>query len=156
MSVPAALSRGAIDEELPALKQWAARHRWAAHLPDDGLILRFATYHPLGTLMEVTADLHGYPAQPPAWRFVVPGTDTPGPFPAPGSLPGAGGSIFHGNRVICAPWNRCAYRQADPDGVHDDWPLEGWQDVTGVTRALTIADMVDQIRIHLGRSERFL
>lgn len=157
MSVSPTLTRGVLEEQLPSVEAWVARHGWTAHLPTDGLWLRFGAYHPLGVLLEVTADLAGFPGEPPAWRFVNPGTDEEAvKFPAPGQLPGTGGSIFHGARVICAPWNRCAYQAYDPKGPHNDWSITGWQEVSGYTRALTIADMLDQIRIHLRQSPGFM
>lgn len=157
MSVSPTLTRGVLEEQLPAVEAWAARHAWAAHLPTDGFQLRFGAYHPLGTLLEVTAEVVGFPGEPPAWRFVNPGTDEEAvKFPAAGQLPGTGGSIFHGNHVICAPWNRCAYQSHDPKGPHNDWSITGWQEVSGYTRALTIADMLDQIRIHLRQSPGFM
>lgn len=157
MSVSASLTTLVLEEQLGAIDAWCRRHSWAVHLRPDDMQLRFGAYHPSGALLEVTAGVDGYPALPPAWRFVNPGTDEESTrFPSPGQLPGTGGSILHGSHVICAPWNRCAYQAYDPRGPHPEWSVTGWQEVIGYTRALTIADMLDQIRIHLRLSPGFL
>ncbi|MFC0028006.1 hypothetical protein ACFFMM_00510 [Micromonospora chaiyaphumensis] len=59
------------------------------------------------------------------------------------------GSIFHPNRLICAPWNRLAY--AEHGGPHPDWgALTNWKTAgAGYTKADTLADMLSQIHLHL-------
>ena len=151
MSVPPDLTRSVVDGQYGAVAAWAARRKWTVTRPAGQIVLRAAAYHPGGQLVEVIAAMDGYPALPPAWRFVTPGTDNPSTvFPQAGAQPGVGGSIFHPNRVICAPWNQLAYSQHG--GPHNDWVMSGWQEVTGVTRATTIADMLDQIDLHLRAS----
>lgn len=148
-ALPPAVARASAEDELGAARTWASRHGWAMQWNPADLLLRAATYHlPAGRLIEVTGQLDGYRAVPPAWHFVRPGTDETGKdwFPAPGP-----GSVFHGNIVICAPWNRLAY--AEHGGPHGDWSgPAGWLQVSGTTVACTIADMLAAIDAHLRQS----
>lgn len=153
MSVPALVTRAVLEDELGAVMSWATRRRWVAYGDCEGLRLRAATYR-AGKLVEFVAELDGYPALPPIWRVVDPGTDQPSSaFPTPGTQPGVPGSIFHSNRLICAPWNQLAYKIHD--GPHDDWQMTAWQEVVGSTRATTLVDMLDQIDSHLRVSPGF-
>jgi hypothetical protein len=151
VSVPPALTASVLDGEYPAVVVWAGRHGWAVTRPAGGPSVRAATYHPSGQLIEVVAALEGYPAVPPTWRFVCPGSDQPATtFPDGGAQPGVGGSIFHPGRFICAPWNQLAYSQHG--GPHGEWIMTGWQEVGGSSRATTLADMLDQLHLHLRAS----
>jgi hypothetical protein len=148
-ALPSAVARVSVEEELGAARAWASRHGWAIHWDHNGLLLRVATYHARASrLVEVTGQLDGYRAIPPAWRFVRPGTGETGKewFPAAGP-----GSVFHGNIVICAPWNRLAY--AEHGGPHGDWSgAPAWLQVSGTTIAHTIGDMLAAIDAHLRQS----
>ncbi len=98
----------------------------------------------------VQADCTGYPSVAPAWRFLDPAVQSPrSAYPTPGQQPGINGSVFHGNELVCAPWNRLAYR--DLGGVHNDWgALLAWKTAAhGYTQAHTIADMLQTLSVHL-------
>ncbi|MFY1686191.1 hypothetical protein ACN265_32230 [Micromonospora sp. WMMD730] len=150
--IPAAVTRTVVTTELPAVQAWAARRPgWAVHLDDTALMLIVNAVHPRsGSALRITAQLSGYPAVPPAWRFTDPAGGSAPPFPQAGTnaeiVPG---SIFHGNRVICAPWNQLAY--AEHNGPHGDWGgLTNWKNAgAGSTKADTLADMLSQIHLHL-------
>jgi hypothetical protein len=73
-------------------------------------------------------------------------------FPTGGQIPGVTGSIFHPNRLICAPWSRPAY--GEHGGPHSDWGGQtNWTSAaTGYTKADTLADMLSQIAMHLAVS----
>jgi hypothetical protein len=62
------------------------------------------------------------------------------------------GSIFHPNRLICAPWNRLAY--GEHGGPHADWGGQtSWTSVgAGYTKGDTLGDMLSQIALHLAVS----
>jgi hypothetical protein len=64
-----------------------------------------------------------YSAEPPAWHWYNPQTkalddlkDTP-----------KEAGFFHSNGVICAPWNRLAYKTVDSRGPHDNWDIGNWR-----------------------------
>jgi hypothetical protein len=90
----------------------------------------------------LNVDFAGYRTVPPLWRCVDPRTSAAigaaaYPKPSPGQS-----SIFHGNGLICAPWNRGAY--AENGGPHQDWNgATNWARVPNYTVALTIGEMVD-------------
>lgn len=54
-----------------------------------------------------------------------------------------GHSYFHGNNVICAPWNRGAYQ--DHGGPHSDWPYSGWQQ--GSEGKISIGPMLHELHM---------
>lgn len=147
--LPPTMVRASVEEELDAAHALAGRHGWDLLWMPNDLCLRATTYHdPVSRLVEVKVEVDGYPAIPPAWSFVRPGTEESGAafFPAP--FPG---SIFHGNVVICAPWNRLAY--SEHGGPHNNWSgPTSWLQVAGVTQARTIPDMLAALDSHLRRS----
>jgi hypothetical protein len=155
-AVPAAVTRAVLADEVSAVAAWATRQKgWEAQTDMDGLRLSARTTHPAtGIPLRIDADLDGYPGFPPAWRFVDPSTGQPLPqaFPRGGAIPGISGSIFHSNRVVCAPWNRLAY--AEHGGPHGDWgALTNWKSAAPTyTKADTLADMLSQIALHLSAS----
>jgi hypothetical protein len=151
-ALPQELARANVEEELVGARAWAGRHGWLIEWLPDSLQLRAATYHrPVHSLVEVIAELDGYRAVPPAWKFVRPGTNEidRAYFPAAG-----GESIFHSNIVLCAPWNRLAY--ADHGGPHGNWPMTTWLQVQEGTRAEHVADMLAVIDVHLRKSPGFI
>ena len=158
--IPTTVTRVVVAEEIPAVLAWAARRPgWAVEFDDAALRLNVKTVHPAcGMALHVQADLQGYRAVPPAWRFLrlaLDGRETvTDPFPRAGAHPWIQGSIFHGNRVICAPWNRLAYVENGDKGMHGDWGgLTNWTNAApGYTKADTLADMLDQIYQHLSAS----
>lgn len=151
MLLPAEVTRGVVQAELGAIETWAARWGWQVETDLDLLLLRFTTTHPQdGKHVYLRADMNAYKAVPPAWDFTLSdGTPHRTAWPAPGT--GPGGSIFHTNAVICAPWNRLAYKELG--GVHDDWNgITNWLNVIGHTRATTVPDMLSIIRVNLAAS----
>jgi hypothetical protein len=156
-ALPVSAARASVEAELDAARVWAARHGWSITWDAEAMLLRAATYHPVARrLVELTGRTYGYRAIPPAWTFVRPGTEETCAevFPAGGAMPGLG-SIFHGNVVICAPWNRLAY--SEHGGPHDNWfGPASWLQVREGTIAYTIPDMLAIIDVHLRASPGFM
>lgn len=91
-----------------------------------------------------------YPTLPPIWRWCGPdGTmiDDPRVTPVGGS------SFFHGNGVLCVPWNRLAYSQVDSRGPHGDWTIGDWKSNPHNRECKTLAAMA--IRIAVEARARF-
>jgi len=149
------MARANVEAELDGARAWAGRHGWALDWGPGDLLLRAATYHrPVHRLLEVVAAVDGYRGEPPAWRVVELGTLTPTVDRFPSAAPN---SIFHAHKVICAPWNRCAYKEYDANGPHDNWGgPSGWLQVTEGTRATTIAEMLAMIDVHLRQSPGYM
>lgn len=149
--VPHEVTVAIVEDELAAVTSWCSRWGWSVTVDLDSLTFTFTTVHPTdGRPILLEANVAGYRALPPAWRFLdEAGASTRSAFPAQGA--GPGGSVFHTQPVICAPWNRLAYQ--DAGGPHDDWGgATSWLTVSGVTRATTIADMLAVVRVHLSAS----
>lgn len=143
-----------VEAELPAVRQYAERHGWKAAWDPEVLRLTFEGTHPGdGTSLRIVADVSGYRGLPPSWTFDAPASGKAAPFPRPGKLRGGAGSIFHGSRRICAPFNRLAYKQHD--GPHGDWGgPANWLQVqkNRHVRANRLADMLAVIVGHLHAS----
>lgn len=153
MLVPRAVSRAALVAESPAVRAWAARKGWKVTINVRDLRLTARMKHPAdaGQLI-LRADLTDYRLLPPAWMFLdARGHDRiPAAWPRPGPVLG-GSSIFHSVGVICAQFNRLAY--ADYAGPHPNWgAASNWPNITEGTRADTLADMLQVIRVHLASS----
>jgi hypothetical protein len=131
MSTPAALLVGA---ELVALKDNAAVMGWSVDVVDD---LTFVLGLPAkdGLRYHLRVQCDGYPAMPPAWHWFNPvsgGIDIRPETPR-------GGNFLNTSGVICAPWNRLAYKTVDSRGPHSDWQIGAWQNnsYTGACRTLS-------------------
>src|SRR3546814_9519987 len=85
-----------------------------------------------GSRFTTLAKCDGFAARPPAWHWYNPETKA---VDAPRDTP-LGGSFFHSAGVICAPWNRLAYKGVDARGPHDNWTIGNWMTIpeTGGTR----------------------
>jgi hypothetical protein len=155
--VPRDVTIAVVEDELPYLHAYARRHAWSVAWSPDDLRITAVGIHPGNhDSVHLHADLAGYRAQPPAWTFVEDPERPGGPcFPAPGSLPGGVGSVFHSHRVICAPFNRLAF--SVHSGPHGDWGGPGdWLNVRGKVRATTLAAMLTVIVAHLQYSPGWL
>lgn len=148
------MSRAFVEEELGAVQAWAARHNWTTEWHPSAIQLRAATYHARAErLIEIVATCDGYRAVPPAWQFVRPGTNESGMEFSPAVF---AGGVFHPNGLICAPWNRLAYK--DLEGPHDDWGgPSNWLSVqSDISTARTLADMLAIIDAQLKSSPGML
>lgn len=148
MLLPEGVAQLAIAAELPAVQAFAERHRLTMRWVAERSLLVFDGEHSAGPI-RITALTIDYPARPPAWRIGAPSGDVdvdPSRFPRPAPLCGKS-SIFHSNRLICAPFNIQAYAQHN--GPHGDWPCDRWREVKGHVQAFHITDMLAVILAHL-------
>jgi hypothetical protein len=130
------------------VQAWAARHGWTLEFDLDALTVAGVVTHPADGVgqLYLLGDCSGYRAVPPAWTFVDPdsGATIQHAFPARGR----GATIFHQKLIICAPFNRLAYKECG--GPHADWSgPSNWLHVTRGVKAPTIADMLNVINAHL-------
>lgn len=156
------VTKAVMADELPAITAWTARNGWDLTYNSESFTGRALVAHPHMDDQSVVFwfAVDGYPnLQPPAWWCGGDGTAVSvnkADYPRPTAPPPPGppnGSIFHGNPVICAPWNRLAY--AAHGGPHPDWPtLAAWKTYgAGYTQAHTIPDMLSALSIHLDRCD---
>jgi len=92
--------------------------------------------------IHLLAECNVYPVLPPAWHFVNAGT---GELDRPADIP-RGGSFFHSSGVICAPWNRLAYK---PRGPHGDWQISDWRANAKVGGVRTLSSMALRMAVEL-------
>jgi len=149
--VPKDVSQILVRAEEPIILSWAKRNGWKVAIDIDRLKIAAEVNHPKDeTTLLLDGDLTDYRAVPPAWRFVdESGNVTKSAFPAAGSVVDGKSSIFHPNLVICAPFNRLAYKEAN--GPHGDWgESTGWLEVTrDFAAAYSLAEMLSIIDVHL-------
>jgi hypothetical protein len=82
-------------------------------------------------------DCDAYPTMPPSWHWLDPETKE---LDAGRSVP-RGSGYFHGSNVICAPWNRLAYKDQNPNGPHADWTIGDWRSNTKTGECTTLCSM---------------
>ncbi len=95
-----------------------------------------------GSRVHLLAECNDYPVLPPAWHFR---SAAAGDLDRPEDIP-RGGSFFHSSGVICAPWNRLAYK---PQGPHGDWQTSDWRANVKVGGARTLCAMALRIAVEL-------
>jgi hypothetical protein len=146
--VPAEVPRAHVEDALGPLEVAVSRQGWSVEWRPHSLILLFRGTHPTsGEALCLAADVSGFDAIPPAWRFVnpeEPEADSPR-FPT-GPGPYGKSTIFHSKRRICAPFNRLAYKQEG--GMHGNWNLPRWKEVKNLG-ATSLCEMFAVIIAHL-------
>lgn len=149
MLVPRAVSRAALAAEAPAARAWAARRGWKLTISVRDLRVTARMKHPAdGEGLILRGDFADYRLLPPAWTFVTEKGEerVPTAWPTAGQVNG-GASIFHSVGVLCAQFNRLAYK--DHSGPHGWGGARNWLHVTEGVRADTVADMLAVVRVHL-------
>lgn len=133
-----------LEEEFEPLKQIVAHEGWKLERL-DGISLTLGLPARDGSWFWLRCRCDGYPASPPAWHWYNPETtaidqanDTP-----------TGGGFFHGSGVICAPWNRLAYKSENPQGPHGDWSIGNWRANPKTGGCKTLAAMALRIGVEL-------
>ena len=140
------------SEEIVAVGELASDFGWELSETDP---LNFVLRVPKkgGGFLWVACKCDGYPALPPEWRWCGPnGTELDSPI----RTPEGGSSFFHGNGVICAPWNRLAYNSVDGRGPHGDWAIGAWKANNHTKECTTLAAMASRIAVEaLIRFQKF-
>lgn len=84
-----------------------------------------------------------FPTLPPIWRWCdADGENTDAP-----EVTAQGGNFFHSAGVICAPWNRLAYKGEDSRGPHNDWTIGDWLSNPYTKQTVTLGAMASRIWI---------
>ena len=99
-------------EEIAALKGWKLERR-------DGTEFILGMQARDDSWFWLYCRCDRYPAMPPAWHWYHPEI---GELDRPQDTP-KGGGFFHNKGVICAPWNRLAYKTGTSYGHRDAWAL---------------------------------
>lgn len=134
-----------LDEEISPLKKIAARWGWRFERRDDlSFVLGMQARDSSWFWLMCRCDR--YPSMPPAWHWYNPETDETDNVR---DTPAADSRFFHGNGVICAPWNRLAYGSVDTRGPHNDWQIGDWKSNPKTGACTRIAAMALRISTEL-------
>ncbi len=136
-----------LGEELEDLRRNAERRGWTLEVLDTKTFI-LALPAKDGTWVQLLAECDDYPTSPPAWHFRNPQT---GELEHPAGTP-RGGGFFHSSGVICAPWNRLAYRSQWERGPHNDWTIGDWRANPSTGGAKTLSAMALRIYVELQSS----
>ena len=133
-----------VDEELEPLAQIAARRGWTVERQDaTSFILNLPARDDSSFWLLCRCD--GYPGLPPRWHWYNPETKA---IDQPRDTP-TGGAFFHSSGVICAPWNRLAYKSEDARGPHSDWTIGAWRTNEKTGGCKTLAAMALRVAVEL-------
>lgn len=123
MAVAPDVTRAHVEEELEEVREWTERHGWVIRWRHDQLLLDVTMRSVIDDEQyELEVSLRDYRALPPIFEFIRPTTGERGTHCC---YPRGGRGYFHGKPVLCAPWNRKAYRELG--GPHADWAMSQWQ-----------------------------
>jgi hypothetical protein len=133
-----------IVEELTDLRQLVEQREWMMKVVDETTFIMILPAKDQSRV-QLYVECDDYPTTPPAWHFRNRKT---GALDEPADTP-RGGQFFHGNGVICAPWNRLAYQARSPLGPHGDWTIGDWKSNSHTGGTTTLAAMALRIYVEL-------
>lgn len=128
--------------ELKVLRELAEQNGWTIH-ELDSLNFVLGLHAKDDQLYYVRCSTGDYPDEPPTWQW----SDSLGSKCGDASMCPKGSGYFHSSNVICAPWNRIAYK--DRGGPHADWLLAEWKRNPKVNGCDTLAHMALRIFVEL-------
>jgi hypothetical protein len=136
-----------VAEELVALREIAVRRDWTLKELDS---LHFHLGLPASdnSSFYLLIDCNGYPVEPPAWDWC----DAEGAHTNRLADRPRGSGFLHTAGVICAPWNRLAYKSVDARGPHGDWTIGDWQKNSYTGGCTTLPHMALRIFVELNGS----
>ncbi len=138
-----------VAEELVPLREVAMDWSWVL---EEFNPLQFLLGLPAsdGSYLYLHVDCDGYAVTPPAWRWCDAKAEM---RDAPSCTP-EGSGFLHSNGVICAPWNRLAYKDLDARGPHNDWTIGDWRNNTHTRGCTALCHMALRLFVEVN-SPRF-
>lgn len=128
------------EEQMVSVRQIAAVRGWELdELEGCKFIIGMKARD--GTQFWQFVDCEGYQTTPPAFNWY----NTESKAKNQHSDTPLGGSYFISSGQICAPWNRLAYKECNPQGPHGDWQLSNWMSNPKTGETKTIAAMLLRI-----------
>lgn len=121
MLVERAVTLTHVDQELASLAPVARERRWGLIWRPEELKLLVTMFAHNGDPYIVQFTCDDYKALPPIIDFIDPLSFELGTARA---TPKGTDSFFHSPGVLCAPFNRKAYKCFYQSGPHADWPLD--------------------------------
>ena len=141
------VSEAVTGVELEILRDLAQLNTWPIHVI-DGVNFVLGLPSRDNDMYFVRCSTGDYPEEPPIWQW----SDESGDKCGDPKVCPKGTGYFHGSNVICAPWNRLAYK--DRGGPHGDWNLAGWKLNPKLNGCDTLAHMALRLSVEL-MSERY-
>lgn len=115
-------AQATVEDELESARAWGERHQVPITWKPEALELRAVLVQPsTGSEFYLRGRFDNYRELPPEWAFCSPDWRKRGKqyFPARPSRTPFGSPILHSNGLICAHFNRLAYKSHG--GPHADW-----------------------------------
>lgn len=133
-----------VAEELEPLQEIASSRGWGFTVLDT---LHFLLSLPAKdqSMFHLLVDCSQYKVQPPAWYWC----DSNDARTDRASNQPRGSGYLHPSGVICAPWNRLAYKSVDTRGPHDNWTIGDWLKNSATGGCTTLAHMALRIFVEL-------
>jgi hypothetical protein len=130
------------EAEFADLKALAEAKGWKLSGGDN---LRFVLGIPAkdSTWLYVRCEADQYRTLPPIWRWC----DEKSEQEDTDAMTAQGGQFFSSHQVICAPWNRLAYKNIDGRGPHNDWTVGDWVSNSYTGQCTTLAAMAIRISV---------
>ena len=133
-----------VTEELAAIREIAIHRGWTFRELDT-LHFHLGLVASDKSEFYLLVDCDKYPVQPPAWHWCdADGKRTDRLADRP-----QGSGFLHAKGIICAPWNRLAYKAIDPRGPHADWAIEDWRNNAQTGGCKTLGHMALRIYVEL-------
>lgn len=139
-----------VEEELKDLEEVAAARNWSFERGEISTQFVLGIPAKDGVMIWLLVNCAEYKVLPPAWHwfdYVKKESDTPGATPS-------GTGFIHSAGIICAPWNRLAYKRIDGRGPHDDWTIGDWTKNPHTGACTTLTAMAIRIDTEL-QSDRY-
>jgi hypothetical protein len=154
--IPKAKTIAVVEHQLRGAKAWADRNGVDLEWAREELELRAVLTQPsTGEKFFLRGKFDDFPALPPKWTFCNSDWEKCGSkqfFPSRDGTP-FGGSVMHGQGLICAHFNRLAFDEHG--GPHGNWggPVQWITQKDDTVYADTIGDMLSVIQRDLKHSE---
>lgn len=139
-----------VVEQLAELAANAGAMGWSLHvLNNEEFVLGVPAKD--GSMLFWRCVTDRFPTSPPVWHWSnADGTETDTP-----AVIGLGGAFFHSAGVVCAPWNRLAYKMIDDRGPHADWTIGDWLTNEKTRQCTTLSAMASRLAVEaMNRFER--
>jgi hypothetical protein len=144
--IPTEKTIAVVEHQLEGAQAWAERRGFEANWDPDSLELRVTFTQPeTGREFYLRGRFDGYPALPPEWTFCDEDWESCGEKTVFPSRPNEGNTMIHGQGILCAHFNRLAFREHG--GPHGDWggPAQWITPKNSTVYADTIGDMLGAI-----------
>ena len=131
-----------VTEQLAELEANAAEMGWSLKMLGGGSFVLGVPAKD-GSHLYWRCSTDRFPTWPPAWHW----SDSTADIIDTPAVTGKGGNFFHGEGVVCAPWNRLAYKSVDARGPHNDWTIGDWLSNAKTGQCTTLSAMAARLAV---------